>query len=470
VTASISQQLAAFATTLRREDLPLPVVERVRSLVLQGLTSAAAGLAHPAARRIVELIRDDERGVDHGARILGDGATVTRGGAAFAGAELIHRGARLDVFHMLTHPGTTILPAAFAAADGRRRTGADLIAALAAAYEVHARLAEYRIPAVQARGFRSSPVFGTMGAVIASARLAGLGEAATTRAIALAVEMASGNLEGARAGSDSFTIHEPTAARNAIFATSLAEAGVDGADSAIDGPAGFFHAFVGRADGTSERAFTDGQRAASAAAVTGDLGLTWQLLDTGVRVYDVAGYHVPVIELARSLSVDAGIPAAEIDRVEIELNEHELTYPSPAFARSPAAQGPGSAAYYAAFTILAGGYPLGRPRPRGGRLTGDEPVGITDLMAKVDVQGSASRPILTPRMTIVGRDGTTVIGTATGDELALDFATLTARLGELASAGAVSGAWFERLVAAARGLAELETVEELITLSATSGG
>jgi hypothetical protein len=446
--------------------VPPAVIDRVKAVTLQALTSAVAGTAHPSAREIVAMIADEERGVVQGARIVADGTRVTRAGAAFAGAELIHRGARLDVLRMLSHPGTSIIPAALAAADGNDRSGEDLIVALAAGYEVQARLTGDWIPAVQARGFRSSPIFGIFGATIAAARLTGLDEAQTTTAIALAVELVSGNLEGARSGAESFTIHEPTAARNALFATALARAGVGGTESALEGPAGFYHAFVGSRSGVAAETFVDGPASRGLESITDRLGSDWQMLDTGLRVYDVAGYHVPIIEVTRSLCAEQGIAAEAIDQVDIEVNAYELAYPSPVYPRPAGPPGPGSGEYYAAYTILAGDYPIGRARPRkGGGLGGDEPGGLSDLMGRIRLHGSRQRPILAPAITITTRDGSTHQAVATGREMMLDLATLTARLREFASGSGQGDDAFDRLAVEVADLEQLPTVDRLVDLT-----
>ncbi len=163
------------------------------------------------------------------------------------------------------------------------------------------------------------------------------------------------------------------------------------------------------------------------------------MLDTALRVYDVAGYHVPIIELIGTMCARDGIDAASIDSVDIEVNEYELAYPSPAYPRTAGPPGPGSGEYYAAFTILERGYPIGRPRPRKGRARGDEPPGLTELMGRVHFRGSRQRPILSPAITIRTRDGVSHEGAATGREMMFDLDALTERLREFVRATALPG-------------------------------
>jgi 2-methylcitrate dehydratase PrpD len=463
---SISRQLARFAAGQAFEDLPPAVADKAKALALQGLVSALAGYAHPGARRIVELIKTEERTVGRGSTILVDGTRVTKAGAAFATAEMIHRGARLDVYRMLTHPGTSILPAAFVAAESAGSSGAELVTALAIGYEVQARLAGDWIPSTQARGFRSSPIFGIFGAATAAGRLLGLDEDELVTTIALCVELASGNLEGARTGSNSFTIHEPSAARNGLLAVLLSRAGIRGSETSLEGEAGFYHAHTGSNTGALTYAFADVLQT-SYDGITDGLGSRWEVLDTALRIYDAAGYNVPLVEVTAQLCRDHGILPADVASVEVEVNRHEMLYPSPAFpsARS-ATPKPGGAEYYTAYAILERGYPIERARPAGGSgLTDDDPPGLGAMMERVRIAPSLTRPVMAPIVTIRTHAGQTYSITSTGRELMLDLAEETRRIRGFAPTLPIDADRFEALVDAVTGLDRLPRADRLVELT-----
>lgn len=251
-TTSLSRTIARWARATGAADLPPAVIDKVKALTLTGLVSAVLGEADPAARRVTAMLRREE-GHEEGtagrtptsATVLVQGWRATKAGAAYANAELIHAGGRLDVYRMLTHPGTTILPAALVMAETQGRSGAESLRAIALGYEAHARIAGDWIPSVQARGFRSSPIFGIFGGAVAAGVLLDLDEDQLTSAIALCVDLAAGNLEGARQRARSLVVHEPSAARNAVLATLLAQTGITGCDTALEGEAGFYQ--IGRA-------------------------------------------------------------------------------------------------------------------------------------------------------------------------------------------------------------------------------
>jgi 2-methylcitrate dehydratase PrpD len=146
----------------------------------------------------VKLIVEEEAGCHAGATIMVNGTRVTKGVPAFANAEMAYAGGKWDTFRMLTHPGTSIIPGAFVAAETARASGRDFITAPRGGYEVMERMAADFIPTVMARGFHASPVFGIFGPAVAAAKLLRFTEDQVNSAIALCASLAAGNLEGAR--------------------------------------------------------------------------------------------------------------------------------------------------------------------------------------------------------------------------------------------------------------------------------
>ncbi len=206
---------------MRYEDLPPEVVDKIKALMLHALTSAVLGAATEHAKQVVQLALAEE-GKPDGATILVDGGRACRIGAAFANAELMHTSRLFDSYRMLTHPGPVLIPAAIVNAELEKRNGREIITALAAGYEFAFRLCDAFIPSTAARGFRPSPIYGTLGAALVTGKLLGLNEEGLTATIALAANFASGLNEGPRTGGNELSIHEPQAARNGVFAGVMA--------------------------------------------------------------------------------------------------------------------------------------------------------------------------------------------------------------------------------------------------------
>ena len=245
--ASLSRQLAQWVVGLRYEDLPPAVVDRAKGVTLHSLASVLLGSQSADGRQAVQLITDEEAGVRNGATIMVHGSRVTKGGAAFANAEMAMAGGKLDSFRMLTHPGTSIVPGAFVAAETGGVSGRDYLTGLASGYEVMERMAADFIPTVMARGFHAGPVFGIFGPAVAAAKILHCTEDQVNSTIALCASLASSNLEGPRSGGRA--LREGAAVRNAMLAVALAQQGHVGGETVLEGDAGFYHAYAGNNKG-----------------------------------------------------------------------------------------------------------------------------------------------------------------------------------------------------------------------------
>src|SRR6267154_3694186 len=295
---SLSRQFARWAGGLRYEDLPADVIDRAKGVTLQAVSSVLLGSQMPAGQEAVKLIAEEEAGVQKGAQIMVNGSKATKGGAAYANAEMALAGGKWDTFRMLTHPGTCIVPAAFAAAEAENASGKDFITGLVAGYEVMERMAADFIPTVMARGFHAGPVFGIFGAAVAAAKIGGLDAEQVNGAIAQCVNLASGNLEGICSGGRS--LREGGAVRNALLAVALAKHGTPGGETTLEGEAGFYHAYAGNNRGELRYSFT-GDNHADLAKITEGLGRDWIFLETLYRIYSTAGYNIAHIDVTAAL-------------------------------------------------------------------------------------------------------------------------------------------------------------------------
>src|ERR1700736_845678 len=269
---SLSREFAGFVAGLQYENLPPDVVDRAKGVTLQALSSALIARDMPASRQALALMQEEEAGGGGAATVLCHGTKLTKAGAAFVNAETIFAGGKWDTFRMLTHPGIAILPAAFAAAETASASGKEFLVAVAAGYEVMERMAAEFIPTVMSRGFHAGPVFGIFGAAIAASKIQRLDENQIHSAIAQCVNLAAGNLEGARSGGRS--LREGGAVRNALLAVALAKHGIPGGETVLEGEAGFYHSYTGNNLGQLRYSFTGANRT-DLAKITQGLGRDW---------------------------------------------------------------------------------------------------------------------------------------------------------------------------------------------------
>ena len=457
---SLSRQLASYAESLSYDDLPPRVIDKLKALTLHGLVMSMIGGGTAEGRATIQLVKAEESRQD-GATILVDGSRATRMGAAFANSKLMHVTNQADSYRMLTHPGPHIIPAALATAQLEDRDGREFLTALAAAYEIGARIAGDHIPTTQARGFRSSPVYGVFGAAVATGKLLRLTTHQHASAIALAATFAAGTVEGPRTDGHEMKFHEPNACRNGIMAGLLARQGIKGAEMSLEGDAGFYNAFTGNNRGELSYVF-QGDATTDLALVTEALGERYELLEVTPKIYPTAGYNNPVIELMAQLRATHSIEPRDVDRITLEMNWLETLYPSPAFP-NPDRDKPvvGSTQYFVAYTCVRGHYPLLEES----KPTVEEDPLILDLMERVSVVGQQHRKSFAPRITVHMKDGATYQGEFTGEELKWDLETETRRISAILSQLPLPDGQADELMSAVEHLEELETLGPLIDLT-----
>jgi 2-methylcitrate dehydratase PrpD len=460
--ASLSRQLAQWVVGLRYDDLPPEVVDRAKGVTLHSLASILLGSQSRDGQQAVQLITAEEAGVHHGASIMVHGTKVTKGGAAFANAEMAMAGGKLDSFRMLTHPGTSIVPGAFVAAETASVSGRDFLTGLAAGYEVMERLAADFIPTVMARGFHAGPVFGIFGPTVAAAKILRFTEDQVNSAIALCASLASSNLEGPRSGGRA--LREGAAVRNAMLAVALAQQGHVGGETVLEGPAGFYHAYAGNNKGQLTYSFV-GDTQTSLDKITANLGTEWLFLETLYRIYSTAGYNIAHVDVTAQLCAEHNIRYEDVERVEAVVNWLETQYPSPAFPsrREDAAPRPGSTPYYTAYGVVKRGFPV--LRGQGAPAGTDDPPEVLDLMRRVTIIPSHQMTLFGPRITIYTKDGKSYTKQSTGREFMWDFNEEARRIRDVMPGLPIPAAQFEAIIAICRDLDRQDRADRLIQLT-----
>src|ERR1700730_6960781 len=460
---SLSREFAAFVANLKYDDLPPEVVDRAKGVSLQALSSALVAHQMPGSRQALALMQEEEAGGGGAATVLCNGSKLTKGGAAFVNAEMIFAGGKWDTFRMLTHPGVAILPAALGAAEPADASGKEFLVAVAAGYEVMERMAAEFIPTVVSRGFHPGPVFGIFGAAIAVAKLGGLDENQIHGAIAQCVNLAAGNLEGARSGGRS--LREGGAVRNALLAVALAKHGTPGGETTLEGEAGFYHANAGNNRGELRFSFTGANRT-DMAKITEGLGRDWIFLETLYRIYSTAGYNIAHIDVTAKLCEEHNLRYEDIGRIEALVNWFETEYPSPAFPSRGIESPPqvGSTQYFTAWGAVERGYPLLRgAQPGPGE---SDPPEVLDLMRRVTLIPMVRQTLFGPRITVFTKDGRSFTREGTGREFIWDFEEEARRIRPVTPGVAISEAQFAELINTCRHLDRFDrAADKLISLT-----
>ncbi len=465
---SLSRQLAQWVVGLSYDDLPPAVVDRAKGVTLHSLASVLLGSQTKPGQQAIDLMTADESGVSKGATIMVDGTTVTKGGAAFTNAEMAMSGGKLDSFRMLTHPGTSILPGAFVAAETAGASGKEFLTGVAVGYEVMERLASDFIPTVMSRGFHAGPVFGIFGPAMAAAKILNLTEDQVNSTIALCVHLAAGNLEGPRSGG--VALREGAAVRNAMLAVALAQMGQKGGETTLEGEAGFYHAYTGNNKGQLTYSFV-GDTQTSLDVITKGLGQDWMFLETLYRIYSTAGYNIAHVDVSAQLCTEHDIKYEDVDRVEAVVNWVETQYPSPAFPsrREDGEAQVGGTKYYTAYGVCQRGFPVLRNQYMGESDGVGDPPEVLDLMHRVTIIPSREMTLFGPRITVFTKDGKSYTKQSTGREFMWDFEEEARRIRGVIPGLPIPESQFEEIIATCRDLDSQERADKLVQLTVKKG-
>src|SRR5437588_4136046 len=250
MTTHASADLAQFCATLRGEDIPVAVRERVRYLLLDHLAVTLRGSILPSSLATYRMLYTIHATQPDGVTIFGRDERAEASWAALANGVAAHGLEMDDVENRSSlHPGVVVFPAALALAEQLGTTPADFYAAVVAGYEVTLRVGAALNPAsAYARGFHPTAICGTLGAAAASARLLRLSSEQTTMALGIAGSMAAGSMAYLDDGAWTKRLHPGWACHAGIMAARLAAAGFVGPASILESSYGFLHEYSSASD------------------------------------------------------------------------------------------------------------------------------------------------------------------------------------------------------------------------------
>jgi 2-methylcitrate dehydratase PrpD len=309
---TLTQRIGQFTSALEREQIPAAVWEKAKVSLLHNLGVGLAGQDLLAAPGYAQSL--GEHGPMACARLLISGRPATPETAAFVNAALMHARAQDDVyFPGMTHAGAIMSPAVLAVAEQRGSSGSEVITALVAGYEAMGAISQDFAKRSTPRGFRASGIYGGFAAAAGVARLLRLDAEATAHALGMAASAASGTNQTWVNGTQEWQMQLGLAARNGMLAARLAASGATAAPEALEGSAGFYHAFLGDADGVDH--------------VGRDLGQTWRTLDVTYKPFAVCAILQAPVTQAVALSERHQLKAEDIAAVRLRLNPAEAAYP-----------------------------------------------------------------------------------------------------------------------------------------------
>jgi 2-methylcitrate dehydratase PrpD len=302
----ITAQLAAFTAAISLDRLPREVVNRARFLLLD-LVGNIVRARHDAESTPSFLGAVRAMGMAGGnSGVFGDAARYTPAGAAFLNGALAHS-LDFDDTHAAgsLHPGAPVIPAALAAGEMVGGSGADVLAAIVAGYDMTCRAA-LALPGGEHydRGFHPTATCGAFGAAAAAARVFGLDADGVAGALGTVLSQCAGSLQFLVNGAWTKRFQVGWAAANGLMAATLVREGFKGAAEALEGRHGFLRAYAPNPN--PDRAVQD-------------LGTVFELMATAVKPYPSCRYGHAGIDAALALRAANDLKPEDITRVTLGL-------------------------------------------------------------------------------------------------------------------------------------------------------
>jgi 2-methylcitrate dehydratase PrpD len=306
--AQLTADLGRFVSELRLESIP----EQGRAIAKTGFIDCYGVMVAGAREPVVGLVDRTLAGSDteDGASLIPSGQRRKVADAALVNGVAAHV-LDYDDVSLDGHPSAVLVPAILAQAEASGASGAEMLIAYVAGYEVWAELFRREDGHLHDKGWHPTAVLGAVGAAAACAKLRRLDPATSATAIAAAASMSAGLVSNFGTMTKSFQVGR--AAQSGVVAAALAAAGFTASPDAIEHRAGFLTALSpgGKPDrdGPADR-----------------LGREWQILHHGLNVkrYPVCYATHRSIDGALALATKHDLKPNDIDSIRVSTGETQM--------------------------------------------------------------------------------------------------------------------------------------------------
>lgn len=303
---TLTEHYALFVSQVNWVRLPANVQQIALELFADWFANAVAGFDSSLAQALRSLSPAYD-GPGRAVRV-GDLVSSEPLYAALVNAGAAHSLEFDDSYRVgLYHPGAPILSAAFSAACRSEAPGSALLASMVAGYEVSLRLASAVNPS-HYKVWHTTGTVGSFGAAAAAGCALGLDSKKIAASFGIAGTQAAGLWEVLPDAPQVKNLHPAKAAFAGLLAALLAQKGIEGPLTILEGSRGFFAATV--PDPVSAQKCTEG------------LGNEWLTLDTTFKAYPVCGHAMTPIEA--SLKLHGQFDLERVEQVDVHAHPVSL--------------------------------------------------------------------------------------------------------------------------------------------------
>jgi len=309
----ITAALSAYIAGAIRKPLPRDVAARARLHLVDTFAAMISGSRLLPGRQGIAYVRS--LGGKPEAGVVGTRILTSAANAALANGMSGHADETDDTHPpTLTHPGTSVVPAALALGERDRLSGSTVLRAIVLGYDVCARLLLSLQPMPFLRSGHHAGAFGQLfGAAATAGALLRLDARRARYLLSYAAEQASGLYTMFR---DPGHIEKSYAmggmpAQHGTAAGLMVASGFTGVEDPFSGERDFFHTFAP-------------PEGADPAALVRGLGKEYEILRGGIKRWPVGGPIQGPMHVLRDLIQQHNLSADEVEKVTARLPDKEL--------------------------------------------------------------------------------------------------------------------------------------------------
>jgi len=237
----VMRRLSAYISQAHAHALPAEVQEQAKIHTLDTLAAMVSGSGLPAGRAAIHFIRGYAGGTRPTATVVADTTLCGAIEAALVNAVMAHADETDDVLPGAWHPGSSIVPTTWAAAEQFGIGGERFLRAVTLGYDIGHRVLATVGPGIRDTLTLTYAIGGIFGSTAAASCAAGLNEAHVRYALSYSAQQCSGFESFPRDPHhiEKSFIFAGMNARNALTSVLLVQAGFDAVDDVMGGPLNF---------------------------------------------------------------------------------------------------------------------------------------------------------------------------------------------------------------------------------------
>lgn len=309
-TTTYTQQLSEYVEGLKYEDLPEEVIGRAKLLLIHTVGAALAASGTDIAAKALKMAREANGGEGGPTTVWGSGMKLAAVNGALALGTMADA-LDLEAYSVTGRPAAGLIPCAWLAAEEKHKSGKELIAAIAAGYEVYQRIAMAVQPSEERRqekgwGLTSWQIFAC---ILPIAKLYGMDARKINQSIGMSCECSVLPTDYHRVTDSDFRSYEyGYRARDGFLIVKSVDRGINNQRDALDEPRCYTGVICGNdgKNGAGETLVRSEE--ADVTWLTRDLGGRWMILDSRFTAEGEDLTPEQIVDLFRTQA--AGLPHA----------------------------------------------------------------------------------------------------------------------------------------------------------------